>query len=62
MTSRPPPDLEAENAYLRMRVAQLENDVVDLSAQVIRAQQQAERRLNRSVPAEPNPLSGGQSF
>lgn len=61
MAHRTPAELEAENGYLRQRVAQLENDVVDLSAQVARANQQAERLMGRSISA-PNPLSGGQSF
>ncbi|WP_271085980.1 hypothetical protein [Brevundimonas sp. NIBR11] len=61
MAHRSSAELEAENAYLRQRVAQLENDVIDLSAQVVRAHQQTERLMGRAA-SPPNPLSGGQSF
>ena len=61
MTTRPPADLQAENAYLRLRVAQLESDVADLSAQLLRGQQQADRLLAQRTSIAPNPLAGGQS-
>lgn len=61
MTTRPPADLQAENAYLRLRIAQLEGDVADLSAQLLRGMQQADRLLNQRASIAPNPLAGGQS-
>jgi hypothetical protein len=60
MTDRSLLDLERENSYLRQRIAHLEADIVDLSAQVLRVQQQIERVVGRQASA-PNPLSGGQS-
>jgi hypothetical protein len=61
MADRSPAEIEAENVYLRQRVAQLTDDVVDLSAQVVRSQQQAARFIGRSA-SHPNPLGGGQDF
>ena len=48
-------------ALLGVKVAQLTDDVVDLSAQVVRSQQQAARFIGRSA-SHPNPLGGGQDF
>jgi len=59
MTSVPPDDLARENAYLRQRNAQLQDDVTALSAEVERLRQIAERLYGRT-PGQPNPLSGGQ--
>lgn len=53
-----PAAIARENVFLRQRVAQLQADVTDLSAQVTRLQQERERLHSRS--AAPNPLSGGQ--
>jgi hypothetical protein len=55
----PPRDFERENAYLRQRVAQLEADVTDLSAENLRLREEAERRYQLRQ-ARPNPLGGGQ--
>lgn len=53
--------LERQNAYLKQRVAQLEGDVSDLGAQVMRLTQQLERiGARRDAGARPDPLSGGQ--
>ncbi|HEV2363620.1 MAG TPA: hypothetical protein VGS12_05400 [Caulobacteraceae bacterium] len=54
-------NLLRENAYLRKRCAQLQGDVTDLGAQVLRLQTQLERLHGRGASlAPPNPLSGGQ--
>jgi cell division protein FtsB len=53
--------LERENAYLKLRVAQLTDDVADLNGEVTRLQQVLERLGARKIAlATPNPLSGGQ--
>jgi len=50
-----------ENTYLRQRNAQLQEDVVALSAEVERLRQIVERLHGRPPAARtPNPLSGGQ--
>jgi len=49
-----------ENIYLKQRCAQLEADVTDLNAQVIRLSQQLERVGERRAAVRPDPLSGGQ--
>ncbi len=51
--------LARENAYLKQRVAQLEGDVSDLSAQVTRLSERLERGVFGRIIG--NPLSGGQS-
>jgi hypothetical protein len=46
-------EVERQNAYLKLRCAQLQDDVTDLSAQVIRLQQDLERlRGRRANPLE----------
>lgn len=47
-----------ENDYLKLRCAQLQEDVTDLTSQVFRLQQMLEIRIERR--SSPNPLSGGQ--
>lgn len=49
-----------ENAYLKMRCAQLQDDVTDLGAQVQRLQQNLEHTHARRAAMRPDPLSGGQ--
>ena len=56
----PAPDLERENAYLRARVAQLQNDLTDVGAEAHRLRQELERRHALRQPAAPNPLGSGQ--
>lgn len=51
--------LVRQNAYLKLRNAELEGDVVDLSAQVTRLQHQNEHFSARRIK-RPDPLSGGQ--
>lgn len=53
-------DLERENAYLRQRNAQLQDDVLALGAETGRLRQMLERLHGRSVATAPNPLGGGQ--
>lgn len=53
--------LARENAYLKLRCAQLQDSNGDLQSQVLRLQQQLERLTEgRSRPQRPDPLSGGQ--
>lgn len=52
--------LRRENAYLRDRVAQLQSDLTDLSAENTRLRQERERLHGRSAISVPNPLAGGQ--
>ncbi|WGM37381.1 hypothetical protein [Caulobacter sp. NIBR1757] len=52
--------LQRENAYLKSRVAQLEDDVTDLNAEATRLRQVLDTTLARRAAARPNPLSGGQ--
>lgn len=49
-----------ENAYLRQRVAQLQEDVTALSAEAERLRQVVERYHGRTARNAPNPLGGGQ--
>jgi hypothetical protein len=53
-------DLARENAYLKQRNIQLQDDVTALQAEVERLRQIAERLHGRTPAARPNPLSGGQ--
>ena len=48
--------LERENAQLKQRVAQLQDDVSDLTAEAHRLRQQLERMLSPRAAAAPNPL------
>jgi prefoldin subunit 5 len=41
-----------ENAYLKLRCAQLQDDVTDLSSQVTRLGQELERLLGRAARAQ----------
>jgi cell division protein FtsB len=52
--------LQRENTYLKARVAQLEDDVVDLTAEATRLRQVLDTTMARRAAARPNPLSGGQ--
>jgi predicted nucleic acid-binding Zn-ribbon protein len=60
MPERTLADLERENAYLKLRLAQLESDVVDLKAENARLQDERERLHARRAARAPNPLGGGQ--
>ncbi|HWA62480.1 MAG TPA: hypothetical protein VG939_13950 [Caulobacteraceae bacterium] len=58
MTAPSLESLTRENAYLRQRNAQLQEDVAALGAEAGRLRQIVERLHGR--PGIPNPLSGGQ--
>ena len=60
MPDRTPGELERENAYLKVRMAQLESDVVALTAENRRLQEERERLHERRAAHAPNPLGGGQ--
>jgi hypothetical protein len=60
MSERSAAELERENSYLKARVAQLENDVTDLSAENRRLAEERERLHGRRAARPPNPLGGGQ--
>lgn len=61
VTDPAPDDIRRENLYLRQRVAQLQADVTDISADRDRLRQELERlHGRRTPPPAPNPLSGGQ--
>ncbi len=53
-------ELERENAYLKARVAQLENDLVDIAAENGRMREERERLHGRRTTHAPNPLGSGQ--
>ncbi|WP_411287296.1 hypothetical protein [Phenylobacterium sp.] len=52
--------VKRENLYLRQRVAQLQADVTDLSAENERLRQERERLHGRMPARAPDPLGGGQ--
>jgi hypothetical protein len=54
-------EVERENTYLKARVAQLQSDVLDLSAENERLRGERERLHGRRVARAPSPLGGGQS-
>lgn len=56
----PEDSLARENAYLRLRNAQLQEDVAALSAEIDRLRQAAERLQGRRAARAPNPLGAGQ--
>jgi predicted nucleic acid-binding Zn-ribbon protein len=60
MTDRTAAELERENAYLKTRIAQLQSDVEDLSAENGRMREERERLHGRRAARPPNPLGGGQ--
>jgi hypothetical protein len=60
MTERTAEALERENQYLRTRVAQLQSDIEDISAENVRLREERERLHGRRAARAPNPLGGGQ--
>lgn len=60
MTLANPEDALRENAYLRQRVAQLQDDVTAITAEAERLRQIVERLHGRTPRSAPNPLGGGQ--
>jgi FtsZ-binding cell division protein ZapB len=53
-------ELQRENVYLKQRNAQLQADVVDISAERDRLVQELERVHGRRQARAADPLSGGQ--
>jgi len=53
-------DVLRENEYLKRRNAQLQSDILDLSAETERLRQLHDRLHGRTVAQKPNPLAGGQ--
>jgi hypothetical protein len=60
MADRTPAELERENAYLKLRLAQLESDKLDLTAENGRLREERERLHARRAARAPNPLGSGQ--
>jgi cell division protein FtsB len=60
MDARSPTDLQRENAYLKARIAQLEGDVTDLTAENLRLAEERERLHARRAAHAPSPLGAGQ--
>jgi len=60
MTQRTADQIENENTYLRRRLAQLEADIVDITAENNRLREERERLHGRRAAHAPNPLGGGQ--
>lgn len=60
MADRTPAELERENIYLKARIAQLESDVTDLTAENLRLQEERSRLHARRTARAPNPLGSGQ--
>jgi prefoldin subunit 5 len=60
MTEAAPEDLVRENAYLKGRIAQLQSDVADVTAEATRLRQELERLHGRRTARPPNPLGSGQ--
>lgn len=52
--------LERENVYLRQRNAQLQDDILMITADAARLRQQVDRLLGRAPTRRPDPLGGGQ--
>jgi hypothetical protein len=52
--------LTRDNAYLKLRNAQLQEDVTAISAEAERLRQIVERLYGRTVSHAPNPLGSGQ--
>lgn len=52
--------MHQENLYLKARLAQLENELVDLNAENGRLREERERTHARRAAKPPNPLGGGQ--
>ena len=60
MTERTAEALERENQYLRTRVAQMQSDIEDISAENVRLREERERLHGRRAARPPNPLGSGQ--
>lgn len=61
MADRDPADLLRENVYLKLRNAQLQSDILDLSAEVERLRRIQDRLHIRSMVQKPDIPTGGES-
>lgn len=61
MTDQEIQAMSRTNDYLKLRNAQLQDDVANLGGQVLRLQQELERLSGRRASRPPDPLAGGQS-
>ena len=59
MAERTLAELERENAYLKRRLAQLESDIIDITAENRRLTEAHERLAGRRAARPPNPLGDG---
>lgn len=60
MTNSADDALLRENTYLKARIAQLQSDLADVTAEAERLRQERERLHGRRMARAPNPLGGGQ--
>lgn len=60
MTDPTPEAVLRENAYLKARIAQLQSDLTDVTAEADRLRQERERLHGRRTARALNPLGGGQ--
>jgi len=60
MADRDPAELARENAYLKLRNAQLQSDIIDLSAEVERLRQLQDRLHARKAVQNPGSPAGCQ--
>ena len=60
MTDEEAQKLRRENDYLKLRCAQLQSDVTDLSAETTRLRQELERITARRANLASGPPTGGQ--
>ena len=62
MADRDPTDLLRENAYLKQRNAQLQSDILDLSAEAERLRRLNDRLHGRTAVTNPDAPAGGQPY
>ena len=60
MTDEEAQNLRRENAYLKARCAQLQDDVISTSSELERLRGRFENAMGRRGLSAPNPLNGGQ--
>ncbi len=60
MAERELADILRENDYLKRRNAQLQSDILDLTAEAERLRQLQDRLHGRKADQKPNPLGGGR--
>lgn len=60
MTDPEARELERQNAYLKLRNAQLQEDIAAVTAESERLRQMLERVNGRRAARPPSPVSGGQ--